>query len=354
MDDYQKQVCTYYERNIIGTVDQHEHAFVPDFNFASKGEEGKLKEKQYKLFRAFISSQNIRNNRSSITEDETTDGETHNVRSAAHYNGLNNLNNFTIQDSEERAGSLETVDSMGNDVDVVFLKHAQMMENAGKEFEIGPTPFSTMYYNDPQYVNKFPEICEEKSIVRNLNNQVNPRLAHNGSQPPVDQQAKDSLIQRIRSDPDGQEQVSRPATKNDYVMHEVKVSDTLERICIQYDVNKDAIKMANGFTGEEVYMFKVLKVPFTYGEVYKVPPEKDREEEKKRWAKEQMHQVVRDVNRNNGNYEAEVKFYLELYEYDMEKAMKAYEEDMRFEKQVMEENKRFRREKKRQRFADIG
>lgn len=43
----------------------------------------------------------------------------------------------------------------------------------------------------------------------------------------------------MSSDPDGERQVSRPATKDDFVMHNVKSSDTLERICIQYDVNKD-------------------------------------------------------------------------------------------------------------------
>eukprot|EP00343_Euplotes_focardii_P003684 CAMPEP_0205813942 /NCGR_PEP_ID=MMETSP0205-20121125/18800_1 /ASSEMBLY_ACC=CAM_ASM_000278 /TAXON_ID=36767 /ORGANISM="Euplotes focardii, Strain TN1" /LENGTH=102 /DNA_ID=CAMNT_0053096933 /DNA_START=376 /DNA_END=681 /DNA_ORIENTATION=- len=99
--------------------------------------------------------------------------------------------------------------------------------------------------------------------------------------------------------------------------------------------------MANGFLGEEIYMFKTLKVPFTYGEIYHVPPEKDQHDKKKQWAKDQFHQVIRDTNRNNGNYDSEVKYYLEMNGYDMEKAMKEYEKDMKFEKKVSVDNKKY-------------
>ena len=109
---------------------------------------------------------------------------------------------------------------------------------------------------------------------------------------------------------------SRPATKDDFIIHQVKISDTLGRISIQYDVSKDAIRMANGFLGEEVYMHKTLRIPFTYGEVYHVPEDQNEKERKRQWAQETLHQSIRDVNRNNENYSAEVKFYLELANFD--------------------------------------
>lgn len=55
--------------------------------------------------------------------------------------------------------------------------------------------------------------------------------------------------------------------------------------------------MANGFTGEEIYMFKVLKIPFTLGEVYHVPNDPNETEKRKEWAKEQFTQMIRDYNR---------------------------------------------------------
>jgi LysM repeat protein len=275
--------------------------------------------------------------------------------SQSHYGSDNNLNNFTIQDREERGPSIDETDqNINTETDQVLLRHSRMIDSAKEDKKLEPTPLTTMYYNDPKYVNKFPNIDEKKDITSTLNNQVNARVARNGVQVAEDsQQASDSLLQRMVFNPDGHQQVSRPATKEDYVIHEVKISDTLERICIQYDVNKDAIKMANGFLGEEVYMYKTLKIPFTYGEVYHVPEDKN-PDVKKEWAKEQMHQVVRDVNRDNGSYESEVKYYLEIHDFDMDKAMRAYQEDMRFEKQAFEENKKYLQQKKRQRFVDMG
>ena len=234
-----------------------------------------------------------------------------------------------------------------------------MIDNAGKTTdkvaEKGPTPFTTMYYNDPQYIDKFPGSILDKNPRNSLNNQVNGRVGNNGLiATSENQQSANSLVQNVTQNPLGPEQVSRPATKDDFVMHTVRPSDTLERICIQYNVNKDAIRMANGFLGEEIYMFKTLKIPYTFGEVYHVPEDKDWEEKQRQWAIEQFHQTVRDVNRNNQNYESEVKFYLEMNNYDMEKAMQEYEEDMKFEKKVISDNKRYLREKRRQRFNDIG
>lgn len=51
--------------------------------------------------------------------------------------------------------------------------------------------------------------------------------------------------------------------KEDYVIHNVTPTDTLEGISLRYDVNKDLIRRANEFTGDEVYMKKELIIPFT-------------------------------------------------------------------------------------------
>lgn len=354
MEGHTKEICTFYERNIIGTVDQHDHAFTPDFNFSGELPDLKNKNvKQYRLFRAYLNSQRINGHDTFASEEDLPPDARRDSNFSNHYNSDANMNNFTIQDSSD-SGTTQEHGSNLSEVDQVFERHSKMIEDAGEEIEKkGPTPFTTMYYNDPQYAHRY---SQELSVSdSNLSNQVNPRIGNNGLVANgIDQQAKDSLIQRVRSDPDGEEQMARPATKDDYVMHNVKASDTLDRISIQYDVNKDAIKMANGFMGEEVYMFKVLKIPFTYGEVYHVPPDKDEEEEKKQWAKEQMHQLIRDSNRNNQNYESEVRFYLELNNYDMDKAMREYEEDMKFEKKVISDNKVYNQKKRRQRYENMG
>lgn len=59
-----------------------------------------------------------------------------------------------------------------------------------------------------------------------------------------------------------------PPSKQNFTIHQVKPNDTIEKLCIQYNVNKDVIRMANDFLGEEIYMFKTLKIPYTYGKMY--------------------------------------------------------------------------------------
>lgn len=71
-----------------------------------------------------------------------------------------------------------------------------------------------------------------------------------------------------------------PPTIDDVVIHEVKPTDTIERLCIQYNVNKDVIRKANDFTGEEIYMFKQLRIPFTRGKLYESMHVEDDEETK--------------------------------------------------------------------------
>ena len=52
-----------------------------------------------------------------------------------------------------------------------------------------------------------------------------------------------------------------PQDKDNFTIHKVLPNDTLDRISLIYDVNKDAIRKANGFTGDEIYMKKELVIP---------------------------------------------------------------------------------------------
>lgn len=54
----------------------------------------------------------------------------------------------------------------------------------------------------------------------------------------------------------------------DYVVHTIDPSETLDRISIIYNVRKDLIQRANEFTGDEIFMFKKLIIPYTSGTIY--------------------------------------------------------------------------------------
>jgi LysM repeat protein len=48
---------------------------------------------------------------------------------------------------------------------------------------------------------------------------------------------------------------------SNYVIHKVSPNETLDRICLIYNCPKDAIRKANGFTGDEIFMKKELIIP---------------------------------------------------------------------------------------------
>lgn len=60
-----------------------------------------------------------------------------------------------------------------------------------------------------------------------------------------------------------------PMAHSMYVIHKVQPSDTLDRLSIVYDVNKDAIRKANGFTGDEIFMKKELIIPHAAGPIFR-------------------------------------------------------------------------------------
>lgn len=67
---------------------------------------------------------------------------------------------------------------------------------------------------------------------------------------------------------------------SNYVIHKIQPNDTLERICIIYNVPKDAIRRANGgFSGDEIYMKRELIIPNSFGPVFRTGENKELSEE---------------------------------------------------------------------------
>ena len=69
---------------------------------------------------------------------------------------------------------------------------------------------------------------------------------------------------------------------SNYVIHKVNPNETLDRICLIYNCPKDAIRKANGFMGDEIYMKKELIIPSSHGPVYRVDPNPQVSEDQRR------------------------------------------------------------------------
>lgn len=115
-------------------------------------------------------------------------------------------------------------------------------------------------------------------------------------------------------------------------------SDTLDRICLIYDVPKDAIRKANAFTGDEVYMKKELIIPGSAGPIARINANQS-EESKRKDLIELMGQHIREKLKTFNNYRAEAQYYLEIHNYDLRKAMDEFEEDLKFESEQEEKFK---------------
>jgi LysM domain len=75
-----------------------------------------------------------------------------------------------------------------------------------------------------------------------------------------------------RTGPSVEEQIplaKHPMADSMYVVHKVQPSDTLDRLCILYDVSKDMIRKANQFTGDEIFMKKELVIPHSAGPIFR-------------------------------------------------------------------------------------
>ena len=105
--------------------------------------------------------------------------------------------------------------------------------------------------------------------------------------------------------------------------------------------------MANDFLGEEIYMFKELKIPFTFGKVYESFVEPDDEATKRQFAIEFMSNTLKQAYPGQKEYKKEAKYYLEMNNYNLDKALTEFEADLEFEKKVVKENKDHNRRKRR-------
>lgn len=166
---------------------------------------------------------------------------------------------------------------------------------------------------------------------------------------PIEKSDEKPVKEETKQDP-AQPVTNRPApSAENYVIHHVQPNDTIGKLCLQYNVNKDVIRMANDFLGEEIYQFKTLKIPYTYGKMYEsLYGSEDTEETKKKFAIEMMSRTLKETYKNQKDFSKEAKYYLEMNGYNLEKAMSEFEADMEFEKQVLKENKEFKKKKRRQ------
>ena len=53
------------------------------------------------------------------------------------------------------------------------------------------------------------------------------------------------------------------------MIYPVQCNDTLEGVCIKFDVTKDSIRIANNFFGEDIWMKKELLIPYAKGVKYR-------------------------------------------------------------------------------------
>ncbi len=115
-------------------------------------------------------------------------------------------------------------------------------------------------------------------------------------------------------------------------MHQVKENDTLVGISLRYDIAVDLIRMANDFTGDDIYFKKEIIIPYTNGMIYKdkLPAT---EQEQKEGKIVLMNQALVEKYKDQPTYREEAKYYLEITSYDLEKALDEFEEDMKFEKE---------------------
>jgi hypothetical protein len=64
-------------------------------------------------------------------------------------------------------------------------------------------------------------------------------------------------------------------------IHKVEYTDTLDGVSIRYGISKELIRIENSFLGDEIYMFKFLKIPFAKKTLYEKTDKFDIEKMKK-------------------------------------------------------------------------
>ena len=89
------------------------------------------------------------------------------------------------------------------------------------------------------------------------------------------------------------------------------------------------IRRANEFTGEEIYMFKTLKIPFTKGKIYdSFARPGESEDNKEENIVSIMNGILKERYQTQSDYAKEAKFYLESNGYSLDRALQDFEDDM--------------------------
>jgi LysM repeat protein len=170
---------------------------------------------------------------------------------------------------------------------------------------------------NPEYDVYYPIIDEEEFVDKEtkinvkVDAKVEVKIVENSKTQDEQIQQTNIVVEQVTNMP--------APSKDNFVIHEVKHDDTIGKLCIIYNVNKDIIRMANDFMGEEIYMFKSLKIPYTYGPMYKSHnTNKSEEEIKKEFAIDALDKILRETHKGKqADYIKEAKFYLEMNDYNL-------------------------------------
>jgi len=157
----------------------------------------------------------------------------------------------------------------------------------------------------------------------------------------IQQNHADALLPNFNQESTSPTNEVRQNKGDQNLIHEVSPTDTLEGIVIKYGVSKDAIRMANDFSGEEVWMRKILVIPKTKGPLYQYIDPKDYNEIQKLYAIDMLIIWIKAKYKDQKSYSSEAKYYLELHNYDLHAAFKDFEDDIEFENQAVQSQKGF-------------
>ncbi|CAI2372952.1 unnamed protein product [Moneuplotes crassus] len=340
-----ENIETFYERNNTNIPQVEVNHYFKDNQYLLVGD-SKADQKasnQLKLYKNFLVSKRIQQKRRGFDFPSIPDD--------------NHPRNHRIQRTQEQFGELEMKRREDNSLD------SRKVELPEPLFEFNQSDLrQSKYYGYPEPENiglleeykqvSYPDVFHPEGSAGY--EPYNPVQLDQIQEPQVEklQETKDEVMEVENPEPVPQRMPKLPPapSKDNYVVHHVKPNDTIGKLCLMYNVNKDVIRMANDFTGEEIYMFKTLKVPYTYGKLYEDNTTKSEEQYKKEFAISSMNRVLKEAHTGKQiNFDKEAHYYLEMHNYDLKKALEEFEADLEFEKQVVEDNRQYKRRTSRQR-----
>eukprot|EP01016_Furgasonia_blochmanni_P038506 TRINITY_DN4666_c0_g3_i1.p1 TRINITY_DN4666_c0_g3~~TRINITY_DN4666_c0_g3_i1.p1 ORF type:complete len:249 (-),score=65.10 TRINITY_DN4666_c0_g3_i1:293-1039(-) len=113
------------------------------------------------------------------------------------------------------------------------------------------------------------------------------------------------------------------------IVHKVTISDTMEGICLQYNVTPDQVRKANNLYNNDVYYRKELVIPNPKSNHALEQDEAELERIRRKHILNHFIDAMDPTERS----EKTAKYYLESHNYDLTLAMREYKEDLKFEEQ---------------------